>query len=66
MAYLVNSSPGAGLRFEPSVKFENAVDALLWAAGLGKRGMRLVRIFDSATGKVYEETTLRNELSGAP
>jgi hypothetical protein len=65
VTYIVNSSPGAGHRYQPSVKFDNAVDALQWAADLVKRGMRLVRIVDSSTGEVFEETALRNKLKAA-
>lgn len=65
MRYLVNSSPKPGYRYEPSVRFANAVDALLRAAELGRRGMRLVRIVDTKTGQVYQEAALRTELKGA-
>lgn len=64
--YIVNSSPGAGHRYEPSAKFDNAVDALEWAAGLTKRGMRLVRILDKTTGEIFEAPALRAKLSAAP
>lgn len=64
--YIVNSSPGAGHRYQPSVQFDNAVDALQWAAGLVKRGMRLVRIRDKSTGEVFEEAQLRTKLKGVP
>jgi hypothetical protein len=62
MSFIVNSSPGAGLRFEPSVTFEDAGAALGWAVGLERRGMRLVRIRDTATGNVFDEKALRAEV----
>lgn len=54
MPYLVNSAPGPGLRSEPSVTVAEAPDALSWATGLEKRGMRAVRIKDVDTGQVYD------------
>jgi hypothetical protein len=65
MPYIVNSAPGAGLRFESSVTVADAPAALDWAAGLAKRGMRLIRIKDTITGKVYDATDLRNEMRRA-
>lgn len=65
MAFVVNSSPGAGLKFEPSNTLEDAKSALEWAAGLTRRGMRLVRIRDMDTGQVYDERQLRDELKRA-
>jgi hypothetical protein len=65
MPYIVNSAPGAGLRFEASVTVADATAALDWAAGLAKRGMRLIRIKDTITGKVYDTTDLRNEIKRA-
>lgn len=62
MAFIVNSSPGAGLRFEPSVTFPDAKAALGWAAGLDRRGMRLIRIKDTETGNVFDEKSLREEI----
>lgn len=62
MAYIVNSSPGAGLRFEPSQTLEDARAALDWAVGLSRRGMRLVRIRDMSTGQVFDERALREEV----
>jgi hypothetical protein len=58
----VNSSPGAGLRFEPSVTFPDAKAALGWAVGLDRRGMRLIRIRDTITGTVFDERGLREEI----
>jgi hypothetical protein len=63
MAFIVNSSPGAGLRFEPSVELPNAKAALGWAAGLGLRGMQLIRIKDTETGQVFDEAGLRAEIA---
>jgi hypothetical protein len=62
MPFIVNSSPGAGLRFEPSVTFLEAKDALGWAAGLERRGMRLIRIKDTETARVFDERGLREEI----
>jgi hypothetical protein len=65
MSYIVNSYPATGLRHEPSALLANAVDALLWAGGLDRRGMRLVRIVDTQSGKSYEAAALRGAQSGA-
>jgi len=62
MAFMVNSSPGPGLRFEPSATFANAGDALAWAVGLARRGMRLVRIRNTETGVIFNERSLRDEI----
>ena len=62
MSFIVNSSPGPGLRFESSVTFADAKAALGWAAGLERRGMRLIRIRDTVTGTVFDERGLRAEL----
>jgi hypothetical protein len=62
MPFIVNSSPGAGLRFEPSVTFPDAKAALGWAVGLDRRGMRLIRIRDTITGTVFDERGLREEI----
>ncbi len=62
MPFIVNSSPGAGLRFEPSATFPDAKAALGWAAGLERRGMRLIRIRDTITGSVFDERGLREEI----
>lgn len=62
MPFIVNSSPGAGLRFEPSATFPDAKAALDWAAGLQRRGMRLIRIRDTITGNVFDERGLREEI----
>ncbi|MBK6705363.1 MAG: hypothetical protein IPL62_00835 [Caulobacteraceae bacterium] len=62
MAFIVNSSPGAGLRFEPSATLPDAKAALGWAAGLERRGMRLIRIRDTVTGNIFDERQLRDEI----
>ncbi|MGQ0532551.1 MAG: hypothetical protein ACT4OF_07655 [Caulobacteraceae bacterium] len=62
MAFIVNSSPGAGLRFEPSATFPDAKAALGWVAGLERRGMRLIRIRDTESGHVFDEKGLREEI----
>lgn len=64
MAFKVNSSPGAGLRFQPSETFADANAALSHAAVLGLRGMRLVKIIDTDTGEVFEEKSLRQKILG--
>jgi hypothetical protein len=65
MPFIVNSSPGAGLRFEPSATFADAKAALGWAAGLERRGMRLIRIRDTVSGAVFDERQLRDEIKRA-
>jgi len=62
VSFIVNSSPGAGLRFEPSATFTDARAALEWAIGLQRRGMRLIRIKDTASGQVFDERGLREEI----
>ena len=62
VAFIVNSSPGAGFRFEPSATFDNAKAALGWAVGLERRGMRLIRIKDTVSGLIYDERDLRAEI----
>lgn len=62
MAFIVNSSPSAGLRFEASTTLPDAKAALGWAAGLEPRGMRLIRIRDTDTGIVFNQKALREEL----
>lgn len=63
MAYIVNSSPGPGLKFEPSNTLADAKSALDWAVGLSRRGMRLVRIRNVETGRIYDERQFRDELA---
>jgi hypothetical protein len=65
MPFIVNSSPGAGLRFEPSVTLPDAQAALGHAAGLARRGMRLIKIKDTVTGEVFDERALRSKLTAA-
>lgn len=62
MPFIVNSSPGPGLRFEPSSTLPNAKAALGWAVGLERRGMRLIRIRDTETGRIFDEKSLREEI----
>jgi len=62
MPFIVNSSPGAGLRFEPSATFPDAKAALGWASGLTRRGMRLIRIRDTSSGQVFDAKTLADEI----
>lgn len=59
MAFIVNSSPGAGLRFEPSATFPDPKTALGHAERLGRRGMRMIRILNTDNGEVFEESALR-------
>ncbi len=63
MSFIVNSSPGAGFRFEPSVTFPDAKEALGHAMGLASRGMRLIKIKNTETGEVFDEKALRQSLS---
>lgn len=65
MRFIVNSSPGAGLRFEPSATFQDAKAALGWAVGLERRGMRLIRIKDTVTGAIFDERQLRDKIKSA-
>ena len=65
MRFIVNSSPGAGLRFEPSVALPDAQAALSHAAALSLRGMRLIKIKDTVTGEVFDERALRAKLAAA-
>jgi hypothetical protein len=62
VAFIVNSSPGPGLRFEPSNTFADIKAALDWAVGLSRRGMRLIRIRDTDTGRIFDERELREEI----
>lgn len=62
MSFIVNSSPGAGLRFEASVTLEEPAAALAWASGLERRGMRQIRIRDTSSGVVFDERSFRAEL----
>lgn len=66
MAYIVNSLPRPGLRYAASQTFENAVDALLWAGELDRRGMHRIRIVDTRTSVVHEEAGLRAALRSSP
>lgn len=62
MPFIVNSSPGAGLRFEPSATLPDAKAALNWAIDLRRRGMRLIKIRDTTSGQIFEEKELRDEV----
>jgi hypothetical protein len=62
MPFIVNSSPGAGLRFEPSATLPDAKAALDWAIDLERRGMRLIRIRDTDSGQIFDARTLREEI----
>lgn len=65
VSFIVNSSPGAGFRFEPSVTFEGADAALRHATDLSLRGMRLIKIRNNETGEIFDERGLRQWLSEA-
>lgn len=62
MAFMVNSSPGPGLRFEPSVTVQDAKAALDHAVDLARRGMRQIRIRDTASGEVFDERGFRQHI----
>ena len=62
MSFIVNSSPGAGLRFEASATFDDPKAALDWALGLERRGMRQIRIRDTVSGVVFDERAFREEI----
>ena len=64
MPFLVNSSPGAGLRFEPSETLQDAQAALSHADALSRRGMRKVMIRNMLTGEVFDECSLRAYVQG--
>ena len=62
MSFIVNSSPGAGFRFEPSATFPDAKGALSHAMGLATRGMRLIKIKNTETGEILDEKGAASEL----
>lgn len=62
MAFLVNSSPGAGHLFEPSRTVDDARTALVHAVALSHRGMRLIKIKDTETGEVFDERGFRQHM----
>jgi hypothetical protein len=64
MAFLVNSSPGAGLRFEPSATLPDARAALDHADALSRRGMRKIMVRNMVTGEVFDERSLRAYVQG--
>lgn len=63
MAYIVNSSPGAGLRSEQSATFPDPKTALTHAQRLWVRGMRTIRIKDTESGEIFDEQGLRMHIS---
>lgn len=63
MSFIVNSSPGAGFRFEPSATFDRADAALRHASDLSQRGMRLIKIRNNETGEIFDELGLRQWIS---
>jgi len=63
VSFIVNSSPGAGLRFEASVTLPTAKEALSHATSLSLLGMRQIRMRDTETGEVFDESALRSKLS---
>jgi hypothetical protein len=65
VSFIVNSSPGAGFRFEPSVTFERADAALRHATDLSLRGMRLIKIKNIETGEIFDERGLRQWITEA-
>jgi hypothetical protein len=62
MAFIVNSSPRAGLLFEPSVTVADVDAALVQAVALSRRGMRLIRIRDTVSGEIFDERGLRQHI----
>lgn len=62
MAFLVNSSPRAGLLFEPGVTVADAKAALDHAVALSRRGMRLIRIRNTESGEIFDERGLRRHI----
>jgi hypothetical protein len=62
VAFIVNSSPGAGLRFEASATFADPKAALDWAENLQLRGMRLIRIRDTVAQATYDRKGLSDEI----
>ena len=65
MAFIVNSAPGAGLRFEPSATLPDAKAALSHADALSRRGMRKIMIRNTETGEVFDERALREQVQAA-
>ncbi len=62
MAFIVNSSPRAGLTFEPGVTVADAKAALDHAVALSRRGMRLIRIKNLESGEIFDERGLRRHI----
>ena len=68
MAFLVNSAPRAGFRFEAGVTFADVQQALEHAVALSRRGMRAIQIRDTESGRIFDERGLRahiNQLKAA-
>ena len=65
MAFIVNSSPRAGLLFEPGVTVPNAKAALDHAVALSRRGMRLIRIRNTESGEIFDERGFRQYMERA-
>lgn len=63
MAFIINSAPGAGLRFEPSVTLPDEKAALDHASALELRGMRQIRIRNTLSGEVFDERGLRQHIA---
>jgi hypothetical protein len=62
MSFIVNSSPSAGLLFEPGVTVADAKAALDHAVALSRRGMRLIRIRNLDSGEIFDERGLRRHI----
>lgn len=65
MAFIVNSSPGAGMRAEQSATFPDPKTALTHAQRLWVRGNRTIRIKDTESGEIFDEQGLRMFISRA-
>jgi hypothetical protein len=63
VAYIVNSSPGAGLRSEQSATFPDPKTALTHVQRLWVRGMRTIRIKDTESGEIFDEQGLRMHIA---
>lgn len=63
MSFIVNSSPGAGLRLEPSATFSDAKTALNHAERLELRGMKTIRIRATKSGEIYDLAGLRRMIA---
>jgi hypothetical protein len=65
VAFIVNSSPGAGMRSEQSATFPDPKTALTHAQRLWVRGMRTIRIKDTESGEIFDEQGLRMHIARA-